>query len=271
MVRFRVIWVVRECHNSVQDECRHVAICSTAVARCQRPIVRGRYTGVILRLLEIELPSHSTEAGCRCKLVGHTDCQASTFRKHCHLTLVLYQENPMKYDVRDASLLNADEWCLPSHGNGRLTHQASLLSLKKGFAPRWNKSGIEASLFWFHATVKSTALKGAPAALVHENWQQALSINWAPNMHNQTKKSQNTMSSLQIPPYSKKARQWKVGGELCREDPFFVRWQNGGLLWDGMVIAAVTCYKEGRSGRTKEDRGYVSVHGPWDPPDGSPC
>ena len=70
-------------------------------------------------------------------------------------------------------------------------------------------------------------------------------------LHNQTQKSQNTMSSLQIPPYSKKARQWKVGEELCREDPFFVRWQNGGLLWDGMVIAIVTCYKEGRSGEDK--------------------
>ena len=59
---------------------------------------------------------------------------------------------------------------------------------KRLCSPGWNKSGIEASLFWFHATVKSTALKGAPAAPVHENWQQALSINRAPNMRNPPKK-----------------------------------------------------------------------------------
>ena len=75
-----------------------MAICPTAVARCQTPIVRGRYTGVILRLLEIELLSHSAEAGCRCKLGGHTDCAVTNLRLF-----------PAKYDVRDAGLLNADE------------------------------------------------------------------------------------------------------------------------------------------------------------------
>ena len=152
-------------------------------------------------------------------------------------------------------------WAMPpSHGNVRLTHQAALLSREKGFALPWNKTRIEASLFSFHATVKSTALKSAPAAPVHENWQQALSINGAPNMRIPPKNIFSADSSIQQKREAMKG--WR------REDPFFVWWQNGGLLRDGMVIAwGVTCYK----GRTKEDWGYVSVHGPlgtpwWLPP-----
>ena len=96
---------------------------------------------------------------------------------------VILQRLSCKIGCRGCCWLAQCLWAMPpSHGNVRLTHQAALLSREKGFAPPWNKTRIEASLFSFHATVKSTALKSAPAAPVHENWQQALSINGAPNM-----------------------------------------------------------------------------------------
>ena len=132
----------------------------------------------------------------------------------------------------------------------------------------WNKSRIEASLFWFHATVKSTGRWKAPPQRRFMRTGSSGIVYKSAAKYAQPQKSHNTMSSLQIPPYSKKATQWKG---WRREDPFFVRrWHNGGLLGDGMVIAAAfTCYKGASSVRTKEDQGYVSGHGPWEPPDGS--
>ena len=43
-------------------------------------------------------------------------------------------------------------------------------------------------------------------------------------------KKPNVYSPLQIPPYRKKSG-------IKQEDPFFVRWRNGGLRQDGMVSA----------------------------------
>ena len=182
----------------------------------------------------------------------------STFVLFLLLNVIL-QRLSCKIGCRGCCWLAQCLWAMPpSHGNVRLTHQAALLSREKGFAPPWNKTRIEASLFSFHATVKSTALKSAPAAPVHENWQQALSINGAPNMRIPKKTAAQCLLCRFL--HTKKREAMKG---WMREDPFFVWWQNGGLLQDGMV----TCYK----GRTKEDRGYVSVHGPlgtlwWLPP-----
>ena len=145
------------------------------------------------------------------------------------------------------------------------------LSREKGFetkfAPAETKGRIEASLFWFHTTVKSTALKGSPPQRrFMRTVSRALSINRAQICTTHPKKDQNIMfSPTKIPPYKKgKVKQKNFGWEFSREDPFFVSRRNGGLLRDGMVIAMVTCYKGSTSGKTKEDRGYISTRGPWD-------
>ena len=98
------------------------------------------------------------------------------------------------------------------------------------------------------------------------SWELATGIvyKWgAKYAHPQKKRQHNVFSADSSIQQKREAMKgWR------REDPFFVWWQNGGLLRDGMVIAwGVTCYK----GRTKEDWGYVSVHGPlgtlwWLPP-----
>ena len=133
----------------------------------------------------------------------------------------------------------AHQWCLPPMGTPHWPTRQLGLSREKGFetkfAPAETKGRIEASLFWFHTTVKSTALKGSPPQRrFMRTGSRALSINWAQICTTHPKKDQNIMSSpIKIPPYKKgKVKQKNFGWEFSREDPSFVSRRNGGLLRD---------------------------------------
>ena len=170
MVWFRVIWVVSECHNSVQDECRHVAKCSTAEVRCQGPIVSA---DILEGNTLTNAITFGQVAGCptRWSLICHLDF----FSK----ALILCS---CKVCFHGCCL--AHQWCLPPMGTPHWPTRQLGLSREKGFetkfAPAETKGRIEASLFWFHTTVKSTALKGSPPQRrFMRTGSRALSINRA--------------------------------------------------------------------------------------------
>ena len=168
-------------------------------------------------------------------------------------------------------MLPCPSMMLASHGNAPLTHQAAWFKpwkrLWNKICSRWNKRADWGFLVLIphHCEIHGFE-RLSPAAAVHENCQQGIVYKSGANMHNTPEKDQNIMSSpIKIPPYKKgKVKQKNFGWEFSREDPFFVSRRNGGLLRDGMVIAMVTCYKGSTSGKTKEDRGYISTRGPWD-------
>ena len=110
-------------------------------------------------------------------------------------------------------------------------------------------------------------MKGAPAAPVHENLQQALSINRAPNMRNPPKKPQHNVFSADSSIQQKRRVNEKKEDPFLCPAPVTERWLTVG--WNGHCRKSpVTNVTKG--GRTKEDQGYVSFHGPWEPSDGLP-
>ena len=83
-------------------------------------------------------------------------------------------------------------------------------------------------------------MKGAPAAPVHENWQQALSINRAPNMRN-PKKATTQCLLCRFLHTAKKRGNEKVGGEripsLSVGDITVAYW---GMEWSLQQLSPVT-------------------------------